>query len=101
MLNNQKTKDVYGYDATLLSLGSEKLVVVSCDYCQNEFTRSYGKILKSRKNNNKDCCSSRSCINKKTKESWGTKYQEGHPLKNQQIKEKIKQNNLEKSNEGT
>lgn len=112
MLNSQKTLETYGYNPDTLTKGSSKLVCITCDYCQKEFTKSYYKYVNSNKSIiNKDSCNS--CKTKKQAESNTltgknklitqkrintniTKYGNASPANNTIIQKKIQQNNLKK-----
>lgn len=43
-------------------------ILIKCDYCGEEFMKSYRKYIKGRKTIKKDCCGNHRCINRKTAE---------------------------------
>lgn len=53
---------------------STVLVMVECDYCGAKHKKKYRTIFKSRELINKDCCSNRECMVKKSKEVSLLKY---------------------------
>lgn len=94
MLLNEKTLEVYGYTFESISEKSNKLLIVTCDYCNKEYTVS----KKNRHNNhlviNKDAC--KKCKYIKMKEINNIKYGVDSVSKLQTVKDKIKSTNMEK-----
>lgn len=62
MLNNKKSA------VPLEKIKSHDFVELVCDYCQQEFKKKKYSYLQSIKILNKDCCSSKYCTSKKSKE---------------------------------
>ena len=56
MLDIQKTIQKFGYDPSSLSKGSNKPIIVICDYCQCEYSRTYKGRDKANSIIDKDCC---------------------------------------------
>jgi hypothetical protein len=56
MIKDKETIAKYGYNPATLSEGSNKKVIVLCDYCNVVFEKIYKSIAKQRKDINKDCC---------------------------------------------
>lgn len=69
MLLDNLTFGQFGYTTNSLSIYSNRLVYVLCDYCNKQFTKSYQKYNKSRKNILKDCCNNSIYKNIKRRES--------------------------------
>lgn len=96
MINNQQTSTKYKYSPEQLSINSDKPIIYTCDFCNTVHEKTYSKYNKGRTTVQKDCCSSKSCINQKRNLVWQKKYTEGHPNKNSSIQEKRKKTVLKK-----
>jgi len=57
MIQNEKTFEKFGYYGDLVTAGSNKLVVLSCDYCGKDFDKVMKVRKKAHKDIAKDCCS--------------------------------------------
>lgn len=64
--------DIINVNPKDLPLGSNKYVLVICDYCKNVFEQSYNSFNRGHKNIDKDACSK--CRHLKTEESTFIKY---------------------------
>lgn len=83
---------MYGYYTNELSKGSNLNIILTCDYCQIEYTSS---IKRRNKNNNivdKDACFK--CRYKKRDDIGLKKYGVANPFERKEIKDKIKNKNL-------
>lgn len=69
-------------------LKKRDFVEVKCDYCYKNTSKRKADVLRGRKIIEKDSCSNRICISKKTKESNLKKYGVCNPTQNKEIKEK-------------
>lgn len=58
MINKEKTLEIFGINSDLLSDGSHKKIVITCDYCGNDTQNAYKNYIFSKKNTviDKDCC---------------------------------------------
>jgi hypothetical protein len=72
VLENEKTLKKYNYSIESLSSGSNKKIVVSCDYCGEIFNKLFKARNIQNKELNKDCCSK--CKFKKREELSLLKY---------------------------
>lgn len=94
MLLNQETKDKFGYDVTSLSLGSNKQIVLKCDYC----SITYDTIIKRRTIAHKviatDACPK--CKYKKMEDMNKLKYGVANVFQLEDTKRKIVATNIEK-----
>lgn len=87
MIQEEKTIDKYGYSSLTLTEGSNKKVIVSCDYCDMTFDKFYKSIIKQRKDINKDCCNK--CKYKKREEISLIKYGVKNSAQRKDVKAKL------------
>ena len=93
MIHYAKTVEKYGYSIDSLTKGSNKKVVISCDYCDAVFDKTF----KARNTQNtlldKDCCSK--CKFKKREELCLLKYGVNNSAQRKDIKQKLSQTNID------
>lgn len=77
MILEQETFDKYGYKSTDLSLGSNKIILLSCDYCNNFLIKNFYRYNKERLIIQKDSC--KFCRSTKQKEVFLKKYGVNNP----------------------
>mgnify|MGYP001565041480 CR=1 FL=1 len=77
MLLKKETFEKRGYDIDKMRMGSNKLVIYVCDYCNQIFEKQYYKYNKGRKTIEKDCCSNKSCNQAKIAQVFEKKYGKG------------------------
>jgi len=94
MLLVNETLAKFGYDPTTISGGSDKMVIVKCDYCENIKEMKNNARTCGLKSFPKDACSK--CGGKKRKESLLEKYGVETTQALPHVKEKTKKTNLEK-----
>jgi hypothetical protein len=70
-----------------VQLNSTARVYVQCDYCNEEFDTEYRNYLKGRKIIQKDCCSNRQCMVKKSEEINIIKYDVKNHMQTQKSKD--------------
>jgi hypothetical protein len=90
MLLIQDTVKEYGYDPSLLSHGSNKKCVCSCDYCGARLTKKYFKWVTARKYVKKDSCGNNDCRLRKQEENNLSKIGVKHHSQTQEYKDKYK-----------
>lgn len=73
-------------------LSSHIKVKVKCDYCGEEFEKTYDKYNRARQILQKDAC--KNCCKKKNEEIMMLKYGVKVPLQLQEVKDKVKETNL-------
>jgi hypothetical protein len=95
MILVNKTLEKYSFDPQTYKGNSNKICVVKCDYCEKIFERIYHKIIRGRKNINKDSCNKK-CQSKKNKEIFLQKYGVEHPSQNEEINNNRKQTFIKK-----
>jgi len=91
MILEKETKEKFGYDVYALKQQSEKLCLLTCDYCGILFERRYSKFNIGRINVQKDACNSIPCQSKKREEVFLTKYGVHAPLQKKEFMEKAVQ----------
>lgn len=96
MILQDKMIEKYGYNTSLLKLKSDKICVLSCDYCGIEFERKYSKVIRGYAHVKKDACSLKTCQLSKKRESSLKVYGTEHPTQNKDVFEKRKQTFLNK-----
>ena len=96
MIETEKTIEKYGYDSNSLKKSSDKLCIVTCDYCQSIFERKYGKIIRGRKTTEKDACNKKECQTTKRKTVFKELYGVEHPSQSKKVQEKRKNTFIEK-----
>lgn len=94
MILEKETKTKFGYLSEILSSGSNKEIIISCDYCQLQLISTMKKRNKSHLIVAKDCCSK--CKYKKMKEQNIIKYGVENVFQLKDIKDKIKNTVKEK-----
>lgn len=82
----------------LKSTYSEK-IKFKCDYCGGIYEKIYKDLIRSRKENNKDCCNKSECKVKKHNETVLNKYGVNNVMEIKETKDKIKHTCLEKYGE--
>lgn len=94
MLLEQKTLETHGYNPNTLSKGSNKPIIVSCDYCGIECAITTKVRTKCNLVINKDCCNK--CKYIKRDEVCIAKYGVTNPGATKEVIQKIKDVNLAK-----
>lgn len=94
MLLVELTIKELGYDPATLSLGSNKLMKIQCDYCQDTYDLSPKKRNLQNKSVNKDACNK--CKYIKRDEIGIKDYGVTNPFARKDVKDKIKQQNIDK-----
>jgi len=94
MLLPDETEAKYGYTIESLSTGSNKPILLRCDYCNDTFECTPKRWRKGNELINKDAC--KKCRYKKRDELGILKWGATNPFAREDVKEKIKSNNLEK-----
>lgn len=89
-----KYNDIVLIKAEDLPLGSHKNIKVQCDYCGEIVEKGFKEYLRGRKVIKKDCCSK--CQKLKTAEICKEKYGVSNVFQRPEIKEKIKETNINK-----
>lgn len=89
MIDNKKTKEIYGYTYDSIPECSKLEIIFICDFCNKEFIKPKVRITRSNKPG-KHCCGNMSCRNLKLKENNLLRTGFDNPLKNPKIQEKIK-----------
>ncbi len=88
---NVTKKDIITVPPEHLTKGSRAVVQVLCDFCGKPIKNPYYQYIK-RHIHNKDCC--KECQPQKARLTFIEKYGVTSPLKNENIKNKMKQTNL-------
>lgn len=86
--------DLFFIKAEDLKPNSLQLVDVSCDYCNNEFKRTYGEYIRNTKTQGKFSC--QKCTNNKYKVTCLNKYGVDNISKLQTTHDKIRETNVER-----
>lgn len=94
MILENETKTKFGYSVNSLSSGSNKLVVVQCDYCGTKYERVNKQVNKEHEKINKDACGG-DCKNAKRKEICLATYGVDNVAKIPEAREKIRQSALD------
>lgn len=94
MILDKETLDKFGYLESSLTKGSNKNIVLKCDYCNNSFISSPKKRNKSNLLVNKDSCNN--CKYKKMQDNNLQKYGVSNAFQREDIKQQIKQTCVEK-----
>lgn len=94
MLLINETIEKFGYNPSELSKGSDKLVIVKCDYCDTTKEIKNNARSSSLKNYPKDAC--KKCAGKKRKEILFEKYGVETTQAIPEVREKTKKTNLKK-----
>lgn len=94
MILKKETEEKFGYLIEDLSSGSNKVLIVKCDYCDKEYESSNKKRKAANKNLDKDACMG--CRYRKRDEVGIKMYGGKNPFEWDHVKEKIKASNLEK-----
>jgi len=97
MIKDQNTINKYGYSPSNLSSGSNKNVIVVCDYCGNTFEKYYKAVIIQRKDINKDCCVK--CKYKKREEISLKKYGVKNSSQRKEVKKKLCNYSIEEHKE--
>lgn len=93
MIDQDKTLQKYGYTVEDLSYGSNKKIILTCDYCSTIFEKSYKSRLKQNVELDKDCCEQ--CKFKKREELSLLKYGVKNSSQRPDIKDKLTDYNIE------
>lgn len=94
MLLIEKTIEKFGHDPTKLSKGSDKIVIVKCDYCEEVKEMKNNARSSSLKSYPKDAC--KNCGGKKRKEALMEKYGVETTQALPEVRAKTKATNLKK-----
>lgn len=102
MINEEMTKEKFGYSSTDLSSGSKKSVCVVCDYCGVSFTKPYKQRIKSNEIVDKDSCVKCKFIKRADicEAQHGVRNHAQKPEIRKILKEKTSFNDVEKMKEG-
>ena len=92
----EKCGDFIEVDVFDLPKGSSQMVKVVCDICGKESEMWYSAVVKCNEKNELITCTSKSCTNKKRKDTCIKKYGKGiiNVFQAEEVKEKTKQTNL-------
>lgn len=93
MIDYDKTLQKYGYSINNLSYGSNKKIILTCDYCSIVFEKSYKSRLKQNVELDKDCCEQ--CKVKKREELSLLKYGVKNSSQRPEVKDKLTDYNIE------
>ena len=96
MILVDETLQKHGINPDKLTRQSSKICIVRCDYCFANFERTYGKVLRGRKNVDTDACNERGCKTKKREATFLKKYGVKHPSQNKTVNENRKLTFLKK-----
>ena len=77
MLLKKETFEKWGYNIDDLRMGSNKLVIYICDYCNQLSEKQYYKYNKGRQTIEKDCCKNKPCNQTKISQVFEMKYGKG------------------------
>ena len=90
MLQEDRTKQEYGYDVESLTKGSSKKVCLKCDYCNIDFFTSYKLYLKGHEVILKDAC--KKCRYDKRRDVSLAKYGVANSAQRQDVRDKMSKN---------
>lgn len=93
MIDQDKTLQKYGYTVEDLSYGSNKKIILTCDYCCVVFEKPYKSRLKQNIELDKDCCEQ--CKFKKREEVSLLKYGVKNASQRSDVKDKLTDYNIE------
>lgn len=93
MIKDTETFQKYGYSISELSIGSNKKIIISCDYCQEIIEKAYKTRLSQNRDLDKDCCAK--CKFKKREEISLLKYGVKNSAQRQDVKEKLSDHNID------
>jgi hypothetical protein len=96
MINAELTLDKYGYLPESLSLGSNKLVSFTCDYCGESNSKNYKFYIKQREVITKDSCANTVCRYKKREEISLVTHGVKNSAQRQDVREKIRDTNIDR-----
>ena len=92
----EKCGDFIEVDAFDLPKSSHEMVKIICDVCGKESKICYKVFIENRKKGILVSCGSNSCKHKKCEDTCEKKYGVKHVMQVEEVKEKIKQTNLER-----